>query len=106
MSLNITKDNSETILGENDKLLVIDFWAPWCGPCKILGPTIDELAVEYEGKAVVAKANVDENKELAGKFGVRNIPTVLFLKNNEVLDKQIGVAPKNILKTKIDGLLS
>jgi thioredoxin 1 len=102
MSVIITKENTDDIFGQQDKLLVVDFWASWCKPCNILGPVIDELATEFEDKAVVAKVNVDENKEIANKYGIRNIPTILFIRNGEVIDKQMGVSPKNILKSKIE----
>lgn len=85
--------------------LVIDFSATWCGPCKKIAPIIDELAGEYEGKAVVCKCDVDECDELTGKFGIRNVPTILFIKNGEVVDKHVGAAPKSVLAEKIEALL-
>ncbi|MDE5710604.1 MAG: thioredoxin, partial [Bacteroides sp.] len=84
---------------------VIDFWATWCGPCKMVGPIIDELATEYEGKAVIGKCDVDENGDVAAEYGIRNIPTVLFFKNGELVDKQVGSAPKPAYVAKIDALL-
>lgn len=85
--------------------LVIDFSATWCGPCKKIAPIIDELAGEYEGKAIVCKCDVDECDELTGKFGIRNVPTILFIKNGEVVDKHVGAAPKSVLAEKIEALL-
>ena len=85
--------------------LVIDFSATWCGPCKKIAPIIDELAGEYEGKAVICKCDVDECDELTGKFGIRNVPTILFIKNGEVVDKHVGAAPISVLAEKIEALL-
>ncbi|MGM9695923.1 MAG: thioredoxin [Alloprevotella sp.] len=85
--------------------LVIDFSATWCGPCKKIAPIIDELAGQYEGKAIVCKCDVDECDELTAKFGIRNVPTILFIKNGEVVDKHVGAAPKSTFTEKIDALL-
>ena len=85
--------------------LVIDFSATWCGPCKKIAPIIDELAGDYEGKAVVCKCDVDECDELTGKFGIRNVPTILFIKNGAVVDKHVRAAPKSVLAEKIEALL-
>lgn len=88
------------------KPFVIDFWAEWCGPCRALGPVIEELAAEYEGKVVIGKCDVDQNNDLAIKFGVRNIPLVVFVKaGGEMLDKLVGASPKDAIKAKIDALL-
>ena len=88
------------------KPFVIDFWAEWCGPCRALGPVIEELAAEYEGKVVIGKCDVDQNNDLAIKFGVRNIPLVVFVKaGGEMQDKLVGAAPKDAIKAKIDALL-
>lgn len=84
---------------------VIDFSATWCGPCKKIAPIIDELAEEYEGKVVIGKCDVDDNDELTSRFGIRNVPTVLFIKNGEVVDKHVGAAPKSEFVNKIEGLL-
>ncbi|MCH5173826.1 MAG: thioredoxin [Bacteroidales bacterium] len=97
----ITTNNFQEIL-EAPGLLVIDFWATWCGPCRILSPTVDELAEEYEGKATIAKCNVDDCEEIASRFGVRNIPTLVFIKNGEVVDRSVGVVPKADLQAKIN----
>ena len=85
MALEITDNNFKEILAEGSPV-VIDFWAPWCGPCKMVGPIIDELAKEYEGKVIMGKCDVDENSDLPAEFGIRNIPTVLFFKNGELVD--------------------
>lgn len=88
------------------KPFVIDFWAEWCGPCRALGPVIEELAAEYEGKVVIGKCDVDQNNDLAIKFGVRNIPLVVFVKaGGKMLDKLVGASPKDAIKAKIDALL-
>lgn len=105
MALEITdKDFQEKVL-ESDKPVLVDFWAAWCGPCRMVGPIIDELSTEYEGKAVIAKMDVDQNQEFAAKFGVRNIPTVLLFKNGELVNRQVGVAQKETYKEAIDSVL-
>lgn len=104
MALEITDSNYKEILAES-KPVVIDFWAPWCGPCKMVGPIIDELATEYEGKAIIGKCDVDDNDDVASEFGIRNIPTVLFFKDGQLVDKQVGSAPKGTYAAKIDALL-
>ena len=100
MALEITDNNFKEILAEG-KPVVIDFWAPWCGPCKMVGPIIEELAGEYEGKALIGKCDVDENGDVAAEYGIRNIPTVLFFKNGELVDKQVGSAPKPLMQRKL-----
>ena len=85
--------------------ILVDYWAEWCGPCKMIGPVVDELAGEYEGKAIIGKVNVDENPETAAKFMVRSIPTLLILKGGEIVDKQVGAVPKSTLAQKIDAQL-
>ena len=86
-------------------LSFIDFWAEWCGPCRTMSPIVDELAAEYEGKVVIGKCDVEENDDITMKYGVRNIPTIVFLKGGELVDKQVGACPKDALKAKIEKLL-
>ena len=104
MALEITDSNFQEILAEG-KPVVMDFWAPWCGPCKMVGPIIDELATEYEGKVIIGKCDVDENGDVAAEYGIRNIPTVLFFKNGDLVDKQVGSAPKSAYVAKIEAIL-
>ncbi len=104
MALQITDANFDE-LANSGKLVVLDFWAEWCGPCRMVSPIIDELATEYEGKAIIGKMDVDNNDEVVGRFGVRNIPTVLFIKNGEVVDKVVGATKKDTFVSKIDANL-
>ncbi len=104
MALNITDNSFKETIASNS-LVVVDFWAEWCGPCKMIGPIVEDLAKEYEGKAVIGKLDVDENPQVCEDFGIRNIPTLLFFKNGEVVDKIVGAAQKAALKEKIDSLL-
>lgn len=101
MALEITDATFEEVL-KSDKLVVVDFWAEWCGPCRMVGPIIEELAVDYADKAIIGKVDVDNNDEITSKFGIRNIPTILFFKNGEIVDKQVGAAQKSALVEKID----
>ncbi|WP_339875949.1 thioredoxin [Olleya marilimosa] len=105
MALEITDANFEETVLKSDKPVVVDFWAAWCGPCRMVGPIIDELSTEYDGKAIVGKVDVDANQEFAAKYGVRNIPTVLVFQNGEVVGRQVGVAPKTAYAEAIDALL-
>lgn len=104
MALQITDATLDSVL-DTDKLVVIDFWAEWCGPCKMIGPIIEEIGEEYKDNVVVGKLNVDENDETTGKYGIRNIPTVLFIKNGKVVDKLVGAGPKTIFTEKINKLV-
>ena len=104
MEVKITNENFETL--KNGELpLVIDFWATWCGPCRMIAPIVEELAKEYEGKVVIGKCDVEENDDLAAEFLVRNIPTIIFTKNGAMVDKLVGAVSKSVLKEKIDSLL-
>ena len=100
----ITSTNYQDYLAEPG-LLVIDFWAVWCGPCRILSPVVDELAAEYEGRVTIAKCNVDDADDVAAQFGIRNIPTLIFVKIGEVVDRTVGVVPKADLKARIEANL-
>lgn len=104
MALSITSENLQGLL-DSGQPLVIDFWAEWCGPCRMVAPLIDELATEYAGRVTVGKCDVDENNDLAVKFAVRNIPTILFIKGGQIVDKQIGACPKNVLVDKVNKIL-
>lgn len=105
MALEITDSNFEETVLKSSKPVLVDFWAAWCGPCRMVGPVIDEISNEYEGKAVVGKLDVDANQEFAAKYGVRNIPTVLVFNNGEVVGRQVGVSPKTAYTEAIDALL-
>ena len=101
MAFEITDSNFQTEVLDSPKVTMIDFWAEWCGPCRAITPIVEELAKEYDGKAIIGKLNVDENPEVTVKYGVRNIPTILFIKNGEVVDKQVGAVPKSVLEEKL-----
>jgi thioredoxin 1 len=100
-TLILTDANFEETI-QSDKPVLVDFWAEWCGPCKMIGPAVEELANDYEGKAVVAKLNVDENPQTTARFGVRSIPTLLVFKKGQIVDKQVGAVPKSILAQKLE----
>lgn len=100
----ITNENIAEVLASS-AVVVIDFWATWCGPCRVLGPTVEEVANEYADKAVIAKCNVDDCEEISMKYGIRNIPTLIFFKNGEVADRTVGVVSKQEIAAKIDSLM-
>lgn len=104
MALEITDSNVNELLAEG-KPVVIDFWAPWCGPCKMVAPIIEELAEQYKDQVIIGKCDVDENSELPATYGIRNIPTILFFKNGEVVDKQVAAVPKAAIEAKVKALL-
>ncbi|HUW05545.1 MAG TPA: thioredoxin [Williamwhitmania sp.] len=105
MAVEITDGNFEEVVMKADKPVVIDFWAEWCGPCRMITPIIAEMSTEYEGRAVIGKVDVDSNPGISAKFGIRNIPTVLFIKGGEIKDKQVGAVPKSKLVEKLNALL-
>ena len=105
MALEITDANFDKVVLKSKLPVMVDFWAAWCGPCRMVGPIIEDISKDYDGKAVVGKLDVDAHQEFAAKYGVRNIPTVLLFKNGEVVDKQVGVAQKNVYTDKIDANL-
>jgi thioredoxin 1 len=104
MALAITNSSFDQLLAQG-KPMVVDFWATWCGPCKKIGPYIEELAEQYGDQAIIGKVDVDDNDELAMRFGIRNIPTILFIKDGQVVDKQIGAAAKSVLEDKLKAIL-
>ena len=99
----LSNDSFEATIAEG--VTMVDFWAPWCGPCRMIAPVVEELAEEYEGKATIAKVNTDEEQDIAVKFGIRSIPTVMFFKNGEVADTMVGAASKQAFAEKINALL-
>lgn len=105
MAVEITDANFEELVLKSDKPVLVDFWAEWCGPCRMVGPVVEELSKEYDGKAVVGKVNVDHNADISVKYGIRNIPTLLVFKNGEVVEKHVGIAPKNVLAGKLEAYL-
>ena len=105
MAIELTDGNFESLVLKSDKPVLVDFWAVWCGPCRMVGPIVQEIGEEYNDKAVIGKLDVDHNPETARNYGIRNIPTILFFKNGEVVDKQVGAVPKQKLVEKLDALL-
>jgi thioredoxin 1 len=105
MAIEITDANFEETVLKSDKPVLVDFWAEWCGPCRMVGPIVEEISNEYGGKAVVGKVDVDNNPEISMRFGIRNIPTLLIFKGGQIVDKQVGAVPKNVLTQKLDAQL-
>ncbi len=105
MAVEITDSNFEEIVLKSEKPVLVDFWAEWCGPCRMVAPLVSEIANEYQGKAIVGKLDVDSNPGVAQEFGIRNIPTILFFKDGQVADKQVGAVPKSVLTAKLEKLL-
>lgn len=106
MALEFTDSNFEELVLKSDKPVLVDFWAEWCGPCRMVGPVVEELAKEYDGKAVVGKLNVDHNAQISMKYGIRSIPTLLVFKNGEIVDRAVGAVPKSTLAQKLEGQLA
>lgn len=105
MTVEVNDSNFEEVVLKSDKLVIIDFWAEWCGPCRMVTPIIEEISEEYDGKVLVAKVDVDSNPGISSKLGIRNIPTVMFFKDGEMVDKQVGAVPKSNFVSKLESLL-
>ena len=106
MALQFTDSNFEDLVLKSDKPVMVDVWAEWCGPCRMVGPVVEELAKEYDGKAVVGKVNVDENAQVSMKYGIRSIPTILFFKNGQLVDRSVGAVPKAALASKLQAQMA
>jgi thioredoxin 1 len=106
MALVITDSNFEEVVLKSSQPVLVDFWAEWCGPCRMVGPVVEELAKEYEGKAVIGKMDVDNNPKTATEFGIMSIPALLFFKDGKVVDKQVGAVPKHVLANKLEAQLA
>jgi thioredoxin 1 len=105
MALEVNDANFEEVVVKSDKPVLVDFWAEWCGPCRMVAPIVEELSKEYDGKALVVKCDVDNNPGIAAKYGIRNIPTILFFKDGQIADKQVGAVPKSNFVAKLDALV-
>ena len=105
MPIEVTDGNFEEVVLKSDKPVIVDFWAEWCGPCRMVAPVMEEISKEFSGKVIVAKCDVDSNPQVTSRFGIRNIPTVLFFKDGKVADKQVGAVPKNNFVNKLNSLL-
>lgn len=105
MAVKLTDANFDEIVLKADKPVLVDFWAEWCGPCRVIGPMVNDIAEDYKDKVIVGKLDVDSNPAVSAKYGIRNIPTILFFKNGQVVDKQVGVVPKGNLVNKVEALL-
>jgi thioredoxin 1 len=105
MAIEVNDVNFEQLVVKSDKPVIVDFWAEWCGPCRMVGPIMDEISHEYDGRAIVAKCDVDSSPEVAAKYSIRNIPTVLFFKDGKIADKQVGAVPKSNFVTKLNALI-
>lgn len=105
MAIEITDSNFQEMVLNSDKPVLVDFWAEWCGPCRMVGPVVEELAKEFDGKAIIGKLNVDHNPQIPSQYGIRNIPTLLYFKNGQIVDKQVGAAPKTVLAGKLNSQL-
>jgi thioredoxin 1 len=105
MAKEVTDANFEELVIKSDKPVLVDFWAEWCGPCRMIAPIVEEMSHEFEGKAVIVKLDVDASPSAPAKYGIRNIPTILFFKNGEVADKQVGAVPKSTLVAKLNALM-
>jgi thioredoxin 1 len=105
MALEVTDASFEKEVIQSNVPVIVDFWAEWCGPCRMVAPLVKEIAVEFDGRAKVTKMDVDSNPEIPSKYGIRNIPTILFFKNGQIVDKQVGAVPKNVLVSKLEAIL-
>jgi thioredoxin 1 len=105
MALAVTDSNFDEVVLKSDKTVMLDFWAEWCGPCRMIAPFVEQMAEEFKDRAVIGKVDVDSNPGIAGRYGIRNIPTILFIKKGEVIDKQVGAVPKNALVAKLESHL-